>query len=620
MISNCDRLESVMEALGRGFIEIDRDNRIRKINDSALSMIGISIDTNLKHPSGAIKQGDVVIIVDNDMGNDDGNLTNEDLKLININNKDIKMGDSIIAVGSYMSKEKPIYKYFRKHQTVPNINLGCSFHGHKIRAELSFTTRKMTIVVDDIEYVLGYQNSVGHMVIIDGKTGCIRFVQVKGYSVRKEAVNDILHGHKVLAKPINTEYAKNAIIGKRYLDLFDKAELSDLLDEVMNGKTDKIREELYEINKRIFLCDVLPYYEINQDGKENKEYIKGVHIVLQSSADLENLIDNRNQILEAIEANFRKEVIKYSGGEYKESKFIGNSVQAEEVRYLAHKAAHNKCNVLLTGESGTGKSMLAKEIHNLSGQEGPYVEVHCNAIANTLFESELFGYVGGAFTGASTAGKVGYFEIANGGTIFLDEIGEIPPEIQVKLLQVLQEKVIYRVGSSKPIKINVRVIVATNKDLKEEVRVKNFRQDLFYRINIFPIDIPPLRSRKSDILALSNILLNRVCSEYELPQKKFSSEAVHKIISYTWPGNVRELENCIERAVVLCESNLIYPEHLNIVGNDSEVSLARLLESEEERIIKSYLDKNDGDKLAAAKELKVSKSTFYNKLKKLGIE
>ncbi len=264
--------------------------------------------------------------------------------------------------------------------------------------------------------------------------------------------------------------------------------------------------------------------------------------------------------------------------------------------------------------------MLAKEIHLISGKEGAFVEIHCNAIANSLFESELFGYVAGAFTGASTTGKKGYFEAADGGTIFLDEIGEIPPEIQVKLLQVLQEKIIYRVGSSKPIKINVRVILATNKDLEEEVKAKNFRQDLFYRINIFPIIIPPLKTRRTDIMLLSGFFLNKVCSEYDLPKKRFSSEAIHKIITYSWPGNVRELENCIERAVVLCESNLIYPEHLNIIRKHSDICLGKLLEVEEERIIKGYLEKNGGNKLATAMELKVSKSAFYNKLNKYGIE
>lgn len=168
---------------------------------------------------------------------------------------------------------------------------------------------------------------------------------------------------------------------------------------------------------------------------------------------------------------------------------------------MAWKAANSRFNVILTGESGTGKSKLAREIHNAGEDPGsPFIEVNCNAIAPTLFESELFGYVRGAFTGAKSEGNVGYFEAADGGTIFLDEIGEIPPEIQVKLLHVLQNKIIYRVGSSKPVKVDVRVIAATNKNLEEEVAMGRFRQDLFYRINVFPIDIPPLRERKADFI------------------------------------------------------------------------------------------------------------------------
>ena len=177
-------------------------------------------------------------------------------------------------------------------------------------------------------------------------------------------------------------------------------------------------------------------------------------------------------------------------------------------------------------------------------ENAPFVEVNCNSIPVTLFESELFGYVGGAFTGANPNGKMGFFEAASGGTIFLDEVGELPMDIQVKLLHVLQNKSIYRIGSAKPIDVDVRVIVATYKNLEESISMGEFREDLYYRINVFPIEIPPLRDRKQDIYLLINHILTEFCNRYEMPMKQFSEEALEVLESYDWPGNVRELENC----------------------------------------------------------------------------
>jgi len=205
---------------------------------------------------------------------------------------------------------------------------------------------------------------------------------------------------------------------------------------------------------------------------------------------------------------------------------------------ISFKSSNTKFNVIITGESGTGKSLIARLIHEKNNKHSPFVEVNCNAIAPTLFESELFGYVGGAFTGALSSGRSGFFENANGGTIFLDEIGDLPLEIQVKLLHVLQNKIIYRVGSSKPIPIDVRVIAATNKKLEEEVLNGTFRQDLYYRINVFPIHMPPLREHKSDLYTLINRILNKICTRYDIELKQFSGEALDKLIRYDWPGNV----------------------------------------------------------------------------------
>lgn len=201
----------------------------------------------------------------------------------------------------------------------------------------------------------------------------------------------------------------------------------------------------------------------------------------------------------------------------------------------------------------------------------------------------------------------------------MDEIGEIPLDIQVKLLHVLQNKIIYRVGSSKPIKVDVRVIAATNRNLEEEVARGRFRQDLFYRINVFPIEIPPIRERKADLYLLINQILRQVCETYGLEPKQLSGEALQKMIAYNWPGNVREMENAIERAVTLCESNIIYPEHLRIGKGAIPTTMKEMLEKEEERILEATLLKYNGDKQLAMKELAMSRSVFYDKIKKYNI-
>lgn len=256
-----------------------------------------------------------------------------------------------------------------------------------------------------------------------------------------------------------------------------------------------------------------------------------------------------------------------------DDKFIlGSSMEMKEIMALIHQTSDVDATMLLEGETGVGKSFIAKTIHKLSNRrEKPFIQINCGAIPENLLESELFGYEKDSFTGASKSGKKGFFEVANHGTIFLDEIGEIPLHLQVKILHALEEKEIYRVGGTNLVKIDVRILAATNKNLKQMVEDGNFRKDLYYRLNILPIEIPPLRKRSEDIPILAYSFLQKFNKKYST-NKKITSKTYNILSSYAWPGNIRELENVIERLLITCEQESIEPYHIyNILGKFNEV-------------------------------------------------
>jgi transcriptional regulator with PAS, ATPase and Fis domain len=294
------------------------------------------------------------------------------------------------------------------------------------------------------------------------------------------------------------------------------------------------------------------------------------------------------------------------------------------VKEQAQQVAKSDSNILITGESGTGKGLFARAIHFSSNrQSGPFISVNCGAIPETLLESELFGYTKGAFTGANREGKVGKFEMADNGTIFLDEIGDMPLHLQVKLLHVIQNKEIERVGSVRPIPVNVRVIAATNKNLEEMVAERTFRSDLFFRLNVIPLHIPPLRERKTDIPILMEHFLKELKKKLDKEIDSYTSEVFEIFRNYSWPGNVRELENAVEYAVNMVSGITIHKENIPKRMIQSErknvgaISLKERLLLHEGEILREMLNRYGStveDKKRIANELKVSLATLYRKI------
>jgi Nif-specific regulatory protein len=312
---------------------------------------------------------------------------------------------------------------------------------------------------------------------------------------------------------------------------------------------------------------------------------------------------------------------------YSISSIIGNSNKMREVFQMISQVSRSNATVLIRGESGTGKELVANSIHyNSLRTKSPIVKVNCAALPATLIESELFGHEKGAFTGAINK-KIGKFELANKGTIFLDEIGSIGLDAQANLLRILQEKEFERVGGQRTIKTDVRIIAATNKNLEEAVAEETFRGDLYYRLNVFPIYLPPLRERKTDILLLADHFLEKYAHENHKDIKRFSTPAIDMLMEYHWPGNVRELENCIERAVLLCEEGVIHSYHLPPTlqtGKESDTIPALSLEDAvatlEREMIIDALKNTHGNISSAAKILQTTVRKFAYKAHKYGVD
>ena len=328
-----------------------------------------------------------------------------------------------------------------------------------------------------------------------------------------------------------------------------------------------------------------------------------------------------NRRLGAENAYLREEVEERFGD------IVGRSPQMQAIFHSVQKIAATNSSVLLTGESGTGKELVARAIHRQSARAaGPFIKVNCSALAETLLESELFGHERGAFTGAVKERR-GRFELAHGGTLFLDEISDIPPAVQIKLLRVLQEKEFERVGGERTIKVDVRILSATNRDLAAEVARGLFREDLYYRLHIVPLRIPPLRERQGDIELLVRHFIRTISKETGKRITGISDEALQLLLGYPWPGNVRELENAVERAIVLCDGDQLGVGEFPMGGApgmgaqllSTNGSLDSVLAETERRLIQEALERTGGVKTRTAELLGIKTSALYYKLEKYGL-
>lgn len=397
--------------------------------------------------------------------------------------------------------------------------------------------------------------------------------------------------------------------------LSDVWKMDESIKAIRFGQATRDKEILYRASKngvRRFLCTVIPLGAVEANASDATNL--GAMILFQDVSDA------------------RVRLYKLTGDEKRTSfdDIVGSSDVMETIKRRTLQVASSDSTVLITGESGTGKELFARAIHNASPRrEEPFVTIHCGAIPEMLLESELFGYEKGAFTGADSGGKPGKFELADRGTIFLDEIGDLPLHLQVKLLHAIQNRKIERVGGVTPIDINVRIVAATNQNLEEMIETKEFREDLFFRLNVIPLIIPPLRERRKDIELLLNNALHKFNGLLHKNVLRFHPDSLEALLRYPWPGNVRELENVVEYAVNMESGDEIELENLpakilkrTIEGKGRQRSLKELVDEYQKQLITSCLDetgRSTEGKILAAELLEISESTLYRRLRELGI-
>lgn len=433
-----------------------------------------------------------------------------------------------------------------------------------------------------------------------------------------DAEGTIIMVNKAVEKTGNKKM--DELVGRNIDDLQKEGYCSEFVTKkvIMTGEKSTIKQELND--GREFIVTGIPYFE---NGKLQmvvacERDITELNYLQRSLSWMEKLTSRYEQELQNL-----KRVLPQMGNVICASKNMAKTMM------LAQKLAKIDSTVLIQGESGTGKEVIADYIQkNSLRREHPYIKVNCGAIPENLLESEMFGYVGGAFTGASKEGKAGYFEAAEGGTIFLDEIGELPLNLQVKLLRVIQDRALMRVGGTERISLNIRIIAATNRKLKDMLKTEQFRQDLYYRLSVTTINVPPLRERKEDIIDLATMFLERYNKRYGL-DRKLSGKALKTLTNYDWPGNVRELENLIESLVITADGASItgrdVQEYLfdeteawNPRTVSGEGSLSELVEAFEKGILEEVYEKYQ-DSGMMAKVLGTTRSTINRKLKKYEI-
>lgn len=598
-----DLLEAAIHQIEEGVIIVDTSGRIQVYNRKAREIFALDPRIGPGHPAGAIQPGDIVAVADTCIGNDDGGLVPEDLKLIGVDPKGIRPGDSFVAIGTYGERTGTALWQTCEDPGLASLEVCRSLDNLKhVKARIDGLKKRAVISVGADTMEIPYQLSIGHLVLISPETLEVKFYQSLGYTARGEDLRNLLYGTPFVTKGPGAVMPE--LTGRHILELHPDSVSVHHLIRVIQGSSDSVRDLEYPINGVPVRCSVTGLY--------GPSGLIGGMLLIRDLSEVKYL-----------ERQLKHAVVKPVAF----SRIVGSSREIMEAIRIAERASQTKSTVLLLGESGTGKGLLAKAIHQNSPRcDRPFVHVNLAAIPPGLIESELFGYEEGAFTGARRRGKPGLFQLANGGTIFLDEIGETDSLLQAKLLQVLQENCVRPVGSVQEVSLDVRVIAATNRNLEEAVQEGTFRKDLFYRLNVINLRVPPLRERRSDIPEIVEALLPVIGAKTGKETRQIDPAALEILVGYPWPGNVRELENVLERACNLADSDTIRREQLprELTGagkvRSEPTNLRTALDETERQALIAALEASGQNRTKAMRALGLGRTSFYEKLAKYNLK
>ncbi|WP_207646078.1 sigma 54-interacting transcriptional regulator [Tindallia californiensis] len=620
MLEKYGFMKQFVDMMSEGFIFIDDQGIIQFYNKKAKEIFGLTEDDGIGHPAGQLEKGDIVILGITGVRKDDGGMEREDFEKIGIKNDQIDPKVALLGMGSYDDTSEGICKIQKGNYD--HLELKQKFLGHWIEIKIDQVKKVVWIRVDEKSFPLPFKKDIAHMVCLCKKTGKVKFYQTRGYTAKGESVKELLMKTPYRAKRVGSGFD---VVGKSIFDIHqDDNQMIKSFVHVAKGGSERYIDQLTEINGYTTLCTINPLND--QTGRV------GAVLKVEDVSEVKQIMGERDEALSKL-TQAQKQLQQEQGIEGFKN-IHGSSDAITHVKKLAYKASQSASTVLMTGESGTGKTILAKEIHDAGIYAAePFVQVNCGGIPESLIESELFGYEEGAFTGAKKQGKQGMFTLAKAGTVFLDEIGELPLMLQSKLLEVLQSKSFYPVGGNKKIHFSGRVIVATNRNLENEISKGKFREDLFYRINVFPIDIPPLRERKEDIYAIVNHLLPKLRKRVGCEAETISPEAMRKMIAYDWPGNVRELENTLEHSLHFMDGKTLFSKHLMMEtkrtsntrifdptkSNAIDFNLKKAVQEAEKTAIQQALKITNNQHKEAWELLGIKKTAFYDKLKKYNL-
>lgn len=606
--------DDYFEHLNEGIIYIDPQGKIIQHNQRAANILGVTRSCPSAHQAGCIEPGDIVIAVVTSVGDEHSHDIETYFDNLGIGVKNLANGSTVIFAGIYGDTTKRgLIKVKSPKVVFDSLTMDKAVSGLPFKASVDYLERRIAIEVLGQSFCVRYKDHFNHVVVVNCMCNAVKFYQMQGYSAWREELKMLLEQKPYSAKRVGLNSFD--IVGQPIDNIIRHGSVIENLLACAGGQQIDYTRQYGAINGISVNASVIA---VRRDDR-----VTGALLLFSDISKLKTIENQKLRVNHKLE---RANAMLDNQALYDKlfPTIIGASTKTRELKQLAAKACNSKSNVLILGESGTGKSVLARAIHTASKYaDTPFVQVNCSSIPESLIESELFGYEKGAFTGASKSGRKGYFELANSGTIFLDEIGDIPLSMQTKLLHVIQNRRFYRIGGTDEIDIDVRVIVATNKDLRQAVTEGNFREDLYYRINVFPIMMPPLRERMEDIYALISYQLPKICNKVDVARKRLSSEAMNKLLRYAWPGNIRELENVLERAVNLAETGVIDKNHIVIKDNEQVTEqpvnyirpLRDILADTEREAIESVMQMTGGDKREAMKILKMKKTNFYDKIK-----